>query len=153
GFDGLLVKPGAEEIERLGAAFDRVLSSPGFRRALGRRAAARARERVAPEVVYAQYEDAYASAIEHARHQGTRQRRRTAIDLARLIKRHAVPWTVQQPLLVARASLRAADKETYELPKVRIDALPATQAPPPAGRRNVAQRSGARREFEEAGGP
>jgi len=146
--DGLLVPPGSGEITRLVDAIDQVLSSPSLRRELGEKAAIRARERVAPEIIYAQYESAYASAIDHARRKSLGQGGRTVGDLARLVNRHVVPWTLEQALLATVGSLRTNEAKSYKPPKQRIDVIPETRAARPMD--TSASRKGARPAVSEA---
>lgn len=121
--DGLLVRRGPSEREDFGAALVRLIRDKRTRRAFGEHAASRARQRVSPEVVYDQYEAAYASAIEHLRRREPgRFDRRSVPHWLGLVNRHVLPWTVQQSLLLALGSLRGGS--SYTTPKVRIDALP-----------------------------
>ena len=123
GEDGVLVPSGQGQLDRLGDALVRVLGTPGLRDKLGARAASRARERVAPDVVYGQYEAAYASAIEHIRaHPPEPFQRRSPLAWWKMFGSHIWPWTGLQGTLVAVASLRGA--KGYAVPTVRIDALP-----------------------------
>jgi hypothetical protein len=128
GFDGLLVEPGSGEIRRFVKTIDRVLSTPNLRRELGENAAKRARTRVAPDVIYGRYEESYASAIDHAKRKSLGTRDRKISDLARVMNRHVVPWTMQQAFLATVASFRFKETGTYVVPKVRIDAVPETES-------------------------
>lgn len=131
GQDGLLLAPGEGEIERLGEAMHSLIADPRRRAALGAHAATRARTRVAPQVVYQQYEDAYASAIEHLQQKPARPFKQSSLpDWWNLMRRHVVPWTFQQALLLALGSLRGNGGGEYCIPTTRIDALPE----PAAGR-------------------
>lgn len=127
GFDGVLVQPGADELERLGRTLNQLLAEPERIARMGANAARRARTRVAPQVIYRQYEDAYGSAREHL----DRTRREGFMAKAlpqwvQMMNRHVVPWTVQQCLLVALGSVRGRAKlDKYAIPTQRIDALPA----------------------------
>jgi glycosyltransferase involved in cell wall biosynthesis len=123
--DGLLLEPGEGELARLGDGLDLLLSDPRRRAAMGAHAASRARARVAPWVVYKQYEDAYASAIDHFRAAQVAPFKKTSVpDWWRLMNRHVLPWTFQQGLLLALGSLRGKGGDEYVIPTQRIDALP-----------------------------
>lgn len=125
GHDGVLVPSGQGEHDRLGDALYQMLAQADERAAFGERAAIRARQRVAPDVVYAQYEDAYASAQAHIRaHPPKRFNRKSPLAWATMFNRHLLPWWGLQGALVAVSSLRGA-KDDYHLPTgVRLDALP-----------------------------
>ncbi len=133
GHDGVLVASGPGEHDRLGDALYRMLAHSDERRAYGERAAVRARTRVAPDVVYAQYEAAYASAQAHiAAHPPKRFNPRSPMAWARMVNRHLWPWWGLQGLLVAVSSIRGRS-DGYQWPVgLRIDAppeLPAVQPP------------------------
>jgi 1,2-diacylglycerol 3-alpha-glucosyltransferase len=116
GYDGVLVPGGQGEYDRLGDALHRMLANADERAAFGKRAAVRARERVAPDVVYAQYEAAYASAQEHIKqHPPVRFNNRSPVAWARMVNRHLFPWWTLQGMLVTLAGLRGA-KGDYKLP-------------------------------------
>jgi glycosyltransferase involved in cell wall biosynthesis len=124
GRDGLLVAPGEGEIERLGHAFDRLLSNHIERATLAASASLRARARVAPNIVYGLYEEAYAAAFEHlARNPPRSFHGSSRPDWWGLLTDHLFPWTLQQSLLLAMGSLRGHGEE-YVVPRVRIDGLP-----------------------------
>lgn len=124
GHDGVLVRAGEGAIERLGDAAARLLAQPRERTVMAQHAAMRARSRVAPRVVYQQYEDAYASAIEHfARNPVRPFDRESLADWAGLLWRHVAPWTFQQSLLLALGWMRR-NGDDYVVPDQRIDALP-----------------------------
>ena len=133
GHDGILVPSGPGAHDRLGDALYHMLANADERAAFGQRAAIRARERVAPDVVYAQYEAAYASAQAHiATHPPQRFNRRSPKDWARMINRHLLPWWGLQGALVALSSLRGA-KDDYQVPTgFRLDALPDSPVLPGA---------------------
>ena len=134
GHDGILVPSGPGEHDRLGDALHQVLAHPEQRRVLGEHAAVRARTRVAPDVVYGQYEAAYASGIEHIRqHPPVRFDVKSPRAWARMIDRHLFPWFALQGMLVSVGSLRGA--KGYDLPgkDVQLGALPEpVVAAPPA---------------------
>ncbi len=130
GEDGVLVASGQGEYDRLGEALSNLLANPEARRALGERAAVRARARVAPDVVYAQYEAAYASAQAHiAAHPPKRFNPRSVGDWARMIDRHLFPWWSLQGALVAVSSIRGRSDDYLVPVGMRIDALPEPLAP------------------------
>ena len=129
GADGILVASGQGEHDRLGDALHNLLANPQQRAAYGERAAKRARERVAPDVVYGEYEAAYASAQAHIR-AAPPQRfdRRSPRAWAQMLDRHLWPWWGLQGMLAAAAYVRGETKD-YQVPAgVRIDALPEPSA-------------------------
>ncbi len=132
GHDGILVAPGPGAYDRLGDALFRLLSNPAERRLLGEHAAVRARERVAPDVVYAQYEAAYASAQKHiAAHPPKRFNKRSVRDWASMFSRHLWPWWGLQGALVVVSAIRGGNHD-YRLPVgFGIDALPVSAEPAP----------------------
>ncbi len=124
--DGLLTAPGDAAVAALGEGVSRLLDRLDERRHFGAHAARRARARVAPSVVYRQYELAYESAGAHLKrsllrrpHQGRKP------DWWRLTNRHLLPWTVQQSLLLAMGAFHGKPGD-YAMPNVAIDALPTT---------------------------
>lgn len=122
GQDGLLVKPGEGLKERLGDAIIELLGNPDKRAAFGRRAAQRARERVAPEVVYAAYERSYEQAIEHLHaHPRRRENHRNLRTTWEMTSEHLLPWTWKHVVLCGISVFRGASE--YSLPKMRIDGL------------------------------
>ncbi len=125
GHDGVLVPSGPGELDRLGDALHHMLANPAERAAFGERAAVRARERVAPDVVYAQYEAAYASAQAHiAAHPPKRFNSRSVGDWWKMVDRHLWPWWGLQGMLVAASTIRGRSDDYLGPGALRIDALP-----------------------------
>lgn len=119
--NGLLCDAGEGERERLGAHIDTLLMKPTLRRKLSANAAKRARQRVAPEIVYRRYEEAYETARAHlADNPPEPFEKASPAHWSRLLGRHVVPWTAQQSLLLGLGALRGK-RDNYSLPKVRID--------------------------------
>lgn len=128
GHDGRLVRPGTDDIQRLGEALAHLLAEPRERHVLSAQAAVRARQRVAPSVIYRLYESAYDSAIEHFRRRPAPAfDRSSAAHWWSLHWRHGLPWTFQQALLLGLGALRM-QRETYVMPQQRIDVLPELAA-------------------------
>jgi glycosyltransferase involved in cell wall biosynthesis len=124
GHDSHLVQPGGDEVAGLGAAMLGLLQDRGRRDALGRHAAARARTRVAPDVVYAKYEHAYEVAVDHLRdHPPRPPAERGLADRWRMASNHVWPWLWQHTTLCTVGMFRGA--HGYEPPKhMRVDAMP-----------------------------
>ena len=118
-----------DEIAALGATLLRLLQHQDQRKELGRHAAARARSRVAPDVVYAKYEHAYEVAIEHLRaHPPEPTKPSRPIDAMRLANHHVWPWLWQHSVLCTVGLFRGA--HGYQPPKhMRIDAMPDPPEP------------------------
>jgi glycosyltransferase involved in cell wall biosynthesis len=129
GKDGLLVEPGQGELERLGNACASLLLDEPRRRAMGADAAVRARQRVSPDAVYAQYEAAYEAAILHRRTNPPPQFRPfQRQSWQRVFDAHLAPWTVLQ-LIAAGSGMFRSGKSDYEIPRgVDIGALPTAAA-------------------------
>jgi len=124
GEDGLLVAPGDHLLEQLGDGIVELLSNPAKRKEFGERAAKRARERVAPEVVYAAYEQAYDAAIAHlAAHPRKREAHNNLPSAWEMTHQHLVPWMWKHLALCGLSAFRGA--KGYDLPKVRIDGMKA----------------------------
>jgi len=125
GHDAMLIERGDDEIGRFGAAVVDLLADDAQRRAMGQNAAARARTRVPPEIVYGLYEKAYESAIEH--HRTTKPRR---YDMADPFDRlavgweHMFPWLWQHAALCSIGALRGGQKDFKLRADLRLDAMP-----------------------------
>jgi glycosyltransferase involved in cell wall biosynthesis len=128
-WDGLLVADDARIVESLGLATVQLLTDPQMRRTFGERAAQRARARVAPSVVYAAYEHAYAVALDHYQaHPRKREDHSSFSARWQMAADHTVPWAWKHLAMCAVAKLRGA--KGYSVPKgVRIDAAPEPIAP------------------------
>jgi glycosyltransferase involved in cell wall biosynthesis len=126
GHDSLLIQPGASEIADLGAGIRSLLQDAGRRAELGQHAAARARTRVAPDVVYAKYEHAYEVAVAHLRAHPPQPTRPTRPgDAWRMMSHHVWPWLWQHTTLCTVGLFRGA--HGYQTPKhLRLDAVPDT---------------------------
>jgi glycosyltransferase involved in cell wall biosynthesis len=130
--NGLLVPAGPEEELRLGEAAAALLADAKRRNALGRYASKRARARVAPEVIYKQYEDAYGLAREHLEaHPPDEFSPRSLLGWGSLLNRFLAPWTFQQAALCTLGVLGAWGN-TYRLPAHGIGDFPE-QAPTGSG--------------------
>ena len=125
GHDGTLATPGTHEIEALAAAAVRLLTDTGMRRTYGERAAARARTRVAPARVFAEYEQAYEAAIAHlAAHPRKRTRHDNPAAMWRMTWDHVVPWAWKHAGLSTLGAFRGT--KGYSVPKgIPLDAAPA----------------------------
>jgi 1,2-diacylglycerol 3-alpha-glucosyltransferase len=130
GEDGVLVPNDSKLLENLGEATVRLLKDHDMRRTMGRRAAERARTRVAPEVVYAAYEHAYAVARDHLRDNPVRRKPGSAAAKWHRAWNHVIPWTLQHSALVTVGATRGTGG--YTMPKVKIDALPEPTPEPVA---------------------
>ncbi len=124
GHDSVLLQPGKGEIEALGQTMLSLLADPLRRQTMGASAAARARTRVAPDIVYGMYEHAYEAAQEHLRLNPppvTNPKRPG--DAWRLGSDHVWPWLWQHTALCSLGAFRGA--RGYEVPKdIRIDEVP-----------------------------
>jgi len=124
GRDGTLVPPGPREIDELGLATVRLLTDPAQRKAFGAQAATRARERVTPDVVYAAYEHAYESAIEHLAATPRKRQKHSSIPaMWEMTRDHVVPWAWKHAAMCGIGAFRGAT--SYATPKgVALDAAP-----------------------------
>lgn len=125
GHDSILVDKGQGDTERLGQAAVGLLQNEAQRLEMGRNAAARARTRVPPEVVYAMYEKAYESAIEHNRR--TLHRRydpSDPFDALSLTWQHFFPWVWQHAALCAVGNLRGGQQDFKLMRGEKLDAMP-----------------------------
>lgn len=124
--NGLLVKPGGDELEAMGAAVVRLLRDDAMRQAFGVEAARQQRLTSAPEVVYAAYEQAYAEARAHlARHPPPPLPVGALRTQAHLWRHHIGPWVGLHTGLVASGVMPTS----YRPPKdVAIDAAPLQPA-------------------------
>ena len=124
GEDSVLVAKGQGDLARLGQAVADVLTDHERRKQLGARAASRARERVPPEVVYAQYEHAYQVAIDHLKAHPPAPYSGTFGQKWTLWWAHVWPWIWQHIGVVVLGFVRG--NKTYQLPKVlNLDKLPS----------------------------
>ncbi len=124
--NGLLVTPGDNEEELLGAAVRELFDDENRRREFGRKAAERQRTVSAPEVVYAQYEAAYASAQEHyAKNPSPHAGRRDLATKWRMMRKHVYPWTWKHIGLLTLGSMSNDYKARSEVP---FDAAPDNPA-------------------------
>ena len=127
GFNGLLVDPKAAGAnEAFGAAIGALFADPGMHRTLAENGAMRQRETSAPEVVYAAYEAAYASAREHyaekpPAHVGSPGPLQS-LDMGR---RWFMPWTVQHAILLATGLGGTSYQPKHSAP---LDAAPDNPA-------------------------
>lgn len=129
GHDSSLVQPGPDEVAQLGAQMLRLLQDPAMRRQYSENAAARARTRVAPDVVYAKYEAAYQSALEHlAQHPAKPADQRGLGDKWRMYSDHVWPWLWQHTALCSVGAFRGA--HSYQVPRhLSVDAMPEGSKP------------------------
>jgi len=126
GKNGLLIEPGSEGQEQLGATVRQLLSDQNQRRALADAAAKRQREVSAPEVVYSQYEAAYASAQEQYAGNPSPWVGRTDRQTRRwLRKTHTFSWTWKHSLLVTMGAVGTSYRPKNEVP---FDAAPDNPA-------------------------
>ena len=126
GEDGLLVPNNKHIVQNLGAATVKLLTDVAQRQIMGERAAVRARQRVAPEVIYLAYENAYESAQEHLRHNPPKRRNaHDPRDAIGMTKDHLWPWAWKHVAACGIASFRGA--HTYQTPKgFRLDEAPTS---------------------------
>ncbi len=129
GHDSFLVEPGPGEIAALGGKLVQLLSDDRLRAEFSQNAAARARTRVAPDVVYAMYEAAYQSAIDNlAAHPPKPPSSRGLGDRLRMFGNHVWPWLWQHSTLCVVGAFRGND--SYQVPRhMRIDAMPEGSSP------------------------
>lgn len=124
GEDSVLVPKGADDTRLLGQAVAALLSDDPRRAQLGTRAASRARERVPPDVVYAQYEHAYQVAIDHLKRNPPPAYTGALGQKLSLFWNHIWPWIWQHIGVVMLGYARLND--TYALPKeMNLDKLPS----------------------------
>jgi 1,2-diacylglycerol 3-alpha-glucosyltransferase len=125
GEDGLLVPNDGKIVENLGNAAVRLLTDVSMRQVMGERAAVRARQRVAPEVIYAAYERAYDAAQEHLRQNPPHRRNaHKPSDAFAVTKDHLWPWAWKHVAACGIAAFRGGS--TYQTPKgMRIDEAPS----------------------------
>lgn len=124
--NGILIEPGKDEGERFGHTVRTLLSDHAQRRALGEAGAKRQRTTSAPEVVYSQYEAAYASAQEHyAANPSPWVGRRDAECKAWLRKQHTFPWVWKHLVLSALGAVGTKYRPTNDVP---FDAAPDNPA-------------------------
>ncbi len=150
--NGLLVSPEGPDVDaNFGAAVLRLLGDDAMRRAFGDAAAVRQRQTSAPEVVYRQYEEAYASAAAHlAANPPKRLGHRDAKMALRLTRDHIWPWIWKH---VVFAGTGAVPSNYDPKPVVPFDAAPENPAdelyahqavpeatPPRRARRQVVQK-------------
>ena len=136
--NGLLVQTGPGCDERFGEALLRVINNPRMRMRFSENARRMQRELVHPEVVYKQYEDAYAMAAENIKANPPALRAKS--NLGRrwsMFKDHVWPWAWKHMVLSAMGSIPANYKPKTEIP---FDAAPdevvqqlTTQELAPAG--------------------
>ncbi len=126
GLNGELITPSKGEDEELGATVVKLLKSPETLKAYGEQGAARQRETSAPEVVYAKYEAAYASAQEHmAQHPAKWVNRRDFAMKLWLAKHHLFPWIWKHAGLLSLGSVSNNYKPRTDL---QFDAPPENPA-------------------------
>ena len=101
--NGMLVDPKrADAGQAFAATIKELLANEPMRRTLGENAALRQRETSAPEVVYAAYEAAYASAREHyANHPPVKTGPGATKEWLKLGWDHMLPWVWQHSTLMA----------------------------------------------------
>ncbi len=127
GLNGLLISPGEDNDLRLGESISLLLADPQRREALGANGAKRARERVAPDVIFRQYEEAYGMAREHlVANPPEPFSSNSPLSWSRLMNRHVAPWTLQQGALFALGVLGGLGN-TYRLPAPGIGDFPDVQ--------------------------
>lgn len=125
--NGMLVDPKrADAGQAFAATIKELLANEPMRRTLGENAALRQRETSAPEVVYAAYEAAYASAREHyaekpPAHVGSPGPLQS-LDMGR---RWFMPWTVQHAILLATGLGGTSYQPKHSAP---LDAAPDNPA-------------------------
>lgn len=126
GETGMLVQPGKNEEAEFGAVVRELLDNTARRREMAVAAATRQRTTSAPEVVYAQYEAAYASAQEHYKTKPSQWLgRRDAAMKWWLAKTHTFPWFWKHSLLLAMGAIPNHYKPKNKVP---FDAAPEEPA-------------------------
>lgn len=128
GHDSVLIEQGPESVQQFGQEVIDLLRDDARRLQWGENAAARARTRVPPEVVYAKYESAYESAIEH--YKTTKPRRYDMDDpLDRLAVgwEHMWPWLWQHGALCSVGALRGGQQGFRLRKDIRFDAMPGQE--------------------------
>ncbi len=122
-FNGLLIDPHARDADgEFAAAAAALLSDNGRRRTLAENAALRQRETSAPEIVYAAYEAAYASAKEHyAVHPPAHVGRPGPVQAMQMTWRYLLPWTWQHATVLASGVIPSGYRPNSKAP---LDAAP-----------------------------
>ena len=125
--NGLLIDPkGADVADDFAAGVKALLDDPARRRALGEGGALRQRETSAPEVVYAAYEAAYASAKEHYASKPPAHVGRPGIGQAMSMGWNWIfPWAWQHAALLGTGLISSGYMPNHKAP---LDAAPDNPA-------------------------
>ncbi len=139
--NGLLVDPKGDDVgEAFGAAVRSLFQDPTRRRTLGENAAMRQRETSAPEVVYAAYEAAYASAKEHYEaNKPARVGRPGVGQFFSMAWQWLIPWAWQHAALLLTGLMSSGYRPDHKAPLDAAPDNPADEAYAHAGGSSMAR--------------